>query len=75
MLAEDEDNRALKPLPEPLLVELTAHPTLALLEAVGRLPNVALTLLLLKLVTDTFRTTAASGSCLEAKVREVYFST
>ena len=33
--------------------ELTAHRTLALREAIGRSPDVALTLLLLKLVTDT----------------------
>ncbi len=74
-LAEDEDDGALKPLPERLLVELTAHRTLALREAVGRSPDVALTLLLVKLVNDTFRTAGASGSCLEASVREVYLST
>jgi ParB family chromosome partitioning protein len=50
-------------------MELTAHRTLALREAIGRSPDVALTLLLLKLVTDTFRTSSASGSCLEASVR------
>lgn len=36
---EDEDDGALKPLPERLLMELTAHRTLALLEAVGRSPE------------------------------------
>ena len=55
-LSEEEDDGALKPLPERLVMELTAHRTLALREAIGRSPNVALTLLLLKLVTDTFRT-------------------
>ena len=50
------------------------HRTLALREAIGRSPDVALTLLLLKLVTDTFRTSSASGSCLEASVRHVYMS-
>jgi ParB family transcriptional regulator, chromosome partitioning protein len=55
-------------------MELTAHRTLALREAIGRSPHVALTLLLLKLVTDTFRTSPASGSCLEASVRHVYMS-
>ncbi|WP_104018135.1 ParB/RepB/Spo0J family partition protein [Roseovarius nitratireducens] len=73
-LSEDEDDGALKPLPERLVMELTAHRTLALREAVGRSPEVALTLLLLKLVTDTFRTSGASGSCLEASVRQVYMS-
>jgi ParB family transcriptional regulator, chromosome partitioning protein len=72
--SEDEDDGALKPLPERLVMELTAHRTLALREAIGRSPGVALTLLLLKLVTDTFRTSSASGSCLEASVRHVYMS-
>ena len=52
---DDEDDGALKPLPERLVMELTAHHTLALREAVGRSPDVALTLLLPKLVGDTFR--------------------
>ena len=71
-LPEDEGDGALKPLPERLVMELTAHRTLALRQAIGRSPDVALTLLLLKLVTDTFRTSSASGSCLEASVRQVY---
>ena len=73
-LPEDEDDGVLKPLPERLLMELTAHRTLALREAVGRSPDVALTLLLLKLVTDTFRTSGASGSCVELSVRHLYLS-
>jgi ParB family transcriptional regulator, chromosome partitioning protein len=73
-LSEDEEDGALKPLPERLVMELTAHRTLALREAIGRSPDVALTLLLLRLVTDTFRTSSASGSCLEASVRHVYMS-
>ncbi len=71
---DDEDDGALKPLPERLVMELTAHRTLALREAVGRSPDVALTLLLLKLVNDTFRTSISAGSCLEASVRHVYMS-
>jgi ParB family transcriptional regulator, chromosome partitioning protein len=71
---DDEDDGALKPLPERLVMELTAHRTLALREAVGRSPDVALTLLLLKLVSDTFRTSSSAGSCLEASVRHVYMS-
>ena len=61
-LSEDEDDGALKPLPERLVMELTAHRTLALREAIGRPPDVALTLLLLKLVTDTFRRSSSSAS-------------
>ncbi|MDO8984381.1 ParB/RepB/Spo0J family partition protein [Cypionkella sp.] len=73
-IADDEDDGALKPLPERLVMELTAHRTLALREAIGRSPDVALTLLLMKLVNDTFRSSGASGSCLEASVRTVYMS-
>ncbi len=73
-LADDEDDGAMKPLPERLVTELTAHRTLALREAVGRSPDVALTLLLAKLVSDTFQSTGASGGCLEASVRQVYMS-
>lgn len=65
---------ALKPVPERLVIELTAHRTLALREAIGRSPDVALTLLLMKLVNDTFRTSGVSGSRLEAAVRHVYMS-
>jgi ParB family chromosome partitioning protein len=71
-LPDEEDDGALKPLPERLVMELTAHRTLALREALGRSPDVALTLLLMKLVNDTFRSSGASGSCLEAAVRPVY---
>ena len=73
-LSDEEEDGALKPLPERLVMELTAHRTLALREAIGRSPDVALTLLLLKLVMDTFCTSSASGSCLEASVRHVYMS-
>jgi ParB family chromosome partitioning protein len=73
-LPDEEDDGALKPLPERLVMELTAHRTLALREAIGRSPDVALTLLLMKLVNDTFRSSGASGSCLEAAVRPVYMS-
>ncbi|MCO8146449.1 ParB N-terminal domain-containing protein [Rhodovulum tesquicola] len=72
--SDDDDDGALKPLPERLVMELTAHRTLALREAIGRSPDVALTLLLLKLVSDTFRTSSSSGSCLEASVRHVYMT-
>ena len=73
-MPDEEDDGALKPLPERLVMELTAHRTLALREALGRSPEVALTLLLLKLVTDTFRTSSSSGSCLEVTVRPVYMA-
>ena len=69
--AEDEDD-AVAPLPERLLIELTAHRTLALRDAVAKNPHVAMTALLHKLCLDTFRHGARDG-CLEASVRHVFF--
>ena len=69
---EEEDDDVIKPLPDRLVSELTAHRTLALREAVGNNPHVAMTALLHKLCLDTFQHTA-SGACLEASVRHVFF--
>ncbi|ODT23853.1 MAG: DNA-binding protein [Hyphomicrobium sp. SCN 65-11] len=69
---EDGDDDAIKPLPERLVSELTAHRTLALRDAVGNNPQVALTALLHKLCLDTFQH-SAPGGCLEASVRHVFF--
>lgn len=68
---EDEDD-GIKPLPERLVIELTAHRTLALRDAVARHPHVAMTMLLHKLVSDTFQQRSAA-SCLEANVPHVFF--
>ncbi|MGE0565943.1 MAG: ParB/RepB/Spo0J family partition protein [Pseudolabrys sp.] len=69
---EDEDD-AVKPLPDRLISELTAYRTLALRDAVANNPHVAMTALLHKLCLETFQHTAA-GNCLEASVRQVFFS-
>ena len=69
---DDEEDDAVKPLPERLVIELTAHRTLALRDAVANHPHVALTALLHKLVLDTFKRNA-HGSAVEATVREVHF--
>ncbi|MDT3377360.1 ParB/RepB/Spo0J family partition protein [Labrys neptuniae] len=69
---EEEDEDGIKPLSERLLVELTAHRTLALRDAVAQHPQVAMTMLLHKLVCDTFQHRSATG-CLEAHVRHVFF--
>jgi ParB family chromosome partitioning protein len=71
---EDDADDVIKPLPERLVTELTAHRTLALRDALATNPHVALTALLHKLVLDTFQRTASSGGCLEASVRHVFFS-
>jgi ParB family chromosome partitioning protein len=68
--AEDDD--AIAPLPERLLIELTAHRTLALRDAVAKNPHVAMTALLHKLCLDTFYHGVRNG-CLEASVRHVFF--
>jgi ParB family chromosome partitioning protein len=69
---EDGADDAVKPLPERLVSELTAHRTLALRDAVANNPQVALTALLHKLCLDTFQH-SAPGACLEASVRHVFF--
>ena len=68
-----EEDEGVKPLPERLLAELTAHRTLALRDAVASSPHVAVTALLHKLVSDTFQRVSASGGCLEVSVRHVFF--
>lgn len=71
--AEPElEEDGIRPLPDRLLGELTAHRTLALRDAVANRPQVALTALLHKLVLDTFRFRSAQG-CLEASVRQIHF--
>ena len=69
---DDGEDDAIKPLPERLVSELTAHRTLALRDAVANNPQVALTALLHKLCLDTFQH-SAPGACLEASVRHVFF--
>jgi ParB family chromosome partitioning protein len=71
---EDEEDDTVKPLPDRLMMELTAHRTLALRDAVANSPQVALTALLHKLVVDAFQHTATNGGCLEASVRHVFFA-
>ena len=46
---------SIKPLPDRLVTELTAHRTLALRDALADNPHVAMTALLHKLVSDTFQ--------------------
>ncbi|MEO3434480.1 ParB N-terminal domain-containing protein [Inquilinus sp. CAU 1745] len=70
---EDDEEDVIKPLPERLVGELTAHRTLALRDALAANPHVAVTALLHKLVLDTFQRTSSSGGCLEASVRHVFF--
>jgi ParB family chromosome partitioning protein len=70
--AEEEDDDGNRPLPERLVIELTAHRTLALRDAVATHPHIAMTALLHKLVSDTFLNRLGTGA-LEASVRQVHF--
>ncbi len=68
---EDDESDAIKPLPERLVIELTAHRTLALRNAVAENPHIAMTALLHRLVLDTFAQ-HSSGGCLQASVRHMH---
>lgn len=66
---EEDEGDTIKPLPERLVIELTAHRTLALRDAVANNPRIAMTALLHKLVRDCFGM-RVQGTALEATVRE-----
>lgn len=70
--SDDEEDDGIRPLPDRLISELTAHRTLALRDAVARNPHVAMTALLHRLVSDTFLHRTSAGA-LEAKVGHVVF--
>ena len=70
---EDEEDDAIKPLPDRLLTELTAHRTLALRNALADNPHVAMTALLHKLVSDTFQHRMYKGA-MEASVNHVFLT-
>ncbi|WP_192361448.1 ParB/RepB/Spo0J family partition protein [Mesorhizobium mediterraneum] len=72
--SEEDGGDAIKPLPERLVIELTAHRTLALRNAVAENQHVAITALLHRLVLDTFGHRSATG-CVEAFVRHVHLPT
>jgi ParB family chromosome partitioning protein len=69
--ADDEADQGLKPLPDRLVGELTAHRTLALQNAVAEHPHVAMTALLHTLCLEAFYH-GNSDTCLNAYVRRVY---
>ncbi len=69
---EEDEVETIRPLPDRLVSELTAHRTLALRDAVATNPHVAMTALLHRLVTDCFLPHSTRG-CIEAHVREVHF--
>ncbi|MGQ3672616.1 ParB/RepB/Spo0J family partition protein [Xanthobacter sp. TB0136] len=68
---EDDDDDGIKPLPERLVIELTAHRTVALQEALANNPHVAMTALLHRMVMERYNYSAPTG-CLEVSVRHRY---
>lgn len=70
---ETEVPETIKPLPDKLLVELTAYRTVALRNAVAGNPQVALIALLHKLASDLFHRSYLSGATVEASIRESHF--
>jgi ParB family chromosome partitioning protein len=66
---EDDEDDGIKPLPDRLVTELTAHRTLALRDALAAHPSVAFAAVLHNFVLATFYRFASSGGCLEIAVR------
>lgn len=71
--ADEEDDGVLKPLPERLVGQLTAHRTLALQQALAENPHVAMTALLHWMVMERYSYTAPTG-CLEISIRHRYLA-
>lgn len=69
---DDAEEDVVRPLPDRLIAELTAHRTLALRDAVANDPQVALTALLHRYCMDAFLG-GATGSCLQASVQRATF--
>ena len=70
---DEDDDDTVKPLPDRLVIELTAHRTLALRDALGNDPAVAFQAVLHSFVLATFYRFASSGSCLEIAIRTPTF--
>ncbi|MCA1393238.1 ParB N-terminal domain-containing protein [Bradyrhizobium sp. IC3123] len=70
---EDEDDDAVKPLPDRLLTELTAERTLALRDKLAITPSVAFQSVLHKFCLDVFSRYSSFGSAMEVSVRSASF--
>ena len=71
--AEPEEDEGLKPIPDRLMTELTAHRTLALRHALGEHPDVAFTAALHALCLKAFYR-YAQDTCLELDLKSAGFS-
>src|SRR5712675_503633 len=70
---EDDEDDAIKPLPDRLITELTAHRTLALRNALANDPAVTFVAVLHNFVLATFYRFATSSGCLEISIRTPTF--
>ena len=70
---EPEEDEGMRPIPDRLLAELTAHRTVALRDAVGNDPHVAFLACLHALVLRRFYSYALD-SCVELTIKSVGFS-
>lgn len=70
---DEEEDDGVKPLPDRLITELTAHRTLALRNALANNPAVAFQAVLHNFVLATFYRFASSSGCLEIAIRTPAF--
>lgn len=73
--ADEDDEDVSKPLPDRLIIELTAHRTLALRDALAENPAITFQAVLHNFVLTAFYRFAPSGSCLEIGLRTPTFPT
>src|SRR3546814_18816422 len=71
---DDDDEQIIKPLPDRLVSELTAHRTLALQDAFAASPSPAFAAVLHSMVLSTFYP-GRTVSCLGVSVQRTSFST
>jgi ParB family transcriptional regulator, chromosome partitioning protein len=71
--AEDDEDDAVRPLPDRLIIELTAHRTLALRDALADNPSIAFQAVLHNFALATFYRFASSGSCLQIAIHTPTF--
>jgi ParB family transcriptional regulator, chromosome partitioning protein len=70
---EDDEDDAVRALPDRLIIELTAHRTLALRDALAEQPSIAFQAVLHNFVLATFYRFASSGSCLQIAIHTPTF--
>jgi ParB family chromosome partitioning protein len=70
---DEDDDDTIKPLPDRLITELTAHRTLALRDALANEPAIAFQAVLHNFVLATFYRFASSSGCLEIAIRTPTF--